>query len=87
MTTIRAGLKHGAIQPMEELPRVWHEGQSLSIEDEGTGVDAEEVMAWAREIEEAANRIPESEHQRFLDALANHKREAKEFMRRMMDST
>jgi len=67
MTTIRAILENGAIRPLEELPAGWHEGQALSAEEEETGVDAEEVTAWAREIEAAAAQIPESEHRRFIE--------------------
>ena len=85
MTTIRAVLKNGAIQPLEELPEGWHDGQTLSVEEGETDVDAEAVTIWAREIEEAAREIPESEHQRFMEALADHRREAKEYMRRRID--
>lgn len=87
MTTIRAILENGAIRPLEELPAGWHEGQPLSVEEEETDIDAEAVTAWAREIEAAAAQIPESEHRRFIEALGEQKREAKEYMRRRMVST
>lgn len=87
MTTIRAVLKNGAIQPLEELPAGWHDGQSLSVEDEETDVDAEAVAAWAREIDAAAAQIPDSEHRRLMEALAVQKREAKEYMRGRLGSS
>ncbi|HEY2293897.1 MAG TPA: addiction module protein [Thermoanaerobaculia bacterium] len=47
-------------------------------------VDPEEIAAWSREIEEAAARIPEEEHERFLAALAEVERESKEQARRQL---
>jgi len=41
-------------------------------------VDPEEIAAWSREIEEAAARIPQEEHERFLAALDEVERESKD---------
>jgi putative addiction module component (TIGR02574 family) len=46
--------------------------------------DPEEIAASFREIEEAAARIPQEEHERFLAALDEVERESKEQARRQM---
>ena len=47
-------------------------------------VDPEEIAAWSREIEEAAAKIPQEEHERFLAALDEVERESKEQARRQL---
>ena len=47
-------------------------------------VDPEEIAAWSREIEEAAARILQEEHERFLAALDEVERESKEQARRQL---
>ncbi len=85
--TIRAVIRNGMIQPTEELPVTWLEGQTLSVEEVEEPGDCEEIRAWAGEIEEVAAQIPAAEHQRFIEALAEHRREAKDYMRRRMASS
>jgi hypothetical protein len=46
--------------------------------------NAEEIEAWIGEIAAAAERIPDEDHSRFLEALAEQKRLAKEAVRREM---
>jgi hypothetical protein len=79
---VRAILKHGLIQPTEDLPETWREDQPLVIDVAEPQVSAEDIRAWSREIAAAADRIPEEEHERFLAALAEVKKEAKEQVRR-----
>jgi hypothetical protein len=43
-----------------------------------------ENAAWAQEIEDAARQIPDDDHARFLEALAEQKRISKESVRRQM---
>ncbi len=81
---VRAVLEAGKIQPKDELPESWLEGQELIIEEAQPSADPREIEAWSREIEEAAAQIPDEEHQRFLAALKEHKRESKERARREM---
>ncbi|MBW8879490.1 MAG: hypothetical protein JF614_31540 [Acidobacteria bacterium] len=45
-------------------------------------VAAEDIEAWSREIAAAAEKIPEEEHERFLAALEEEKKESKEQVRR-----
>ncbi len=80
---VRAVLQNGEIRPLNPLPRDWQEGQSLLIEVE-LGDNPEEISAWAEEIEEAAKAIPDEDHARFLEALAEQKQASKEMVRRQM---
>ena len=66
---VRAILKDGTIQPTEDLPETWTEGQTLVIDVAEPDIAAEEIRAWSREIAAAAERIPDEEHERFLAAL------------------
>jgi hypothetical protein len=81
---VRAVLKQGKIQPLDDLPEFWSEGQELLIEEGELPVDPEEIATWSREIEEAAARIPAEEHERFLAALEEYEKESKEQARREM---
>lgn len=79
---VRAVLKAGLIQPTEDLPETWAEGQPLVIDVAEPDATAEEIRAWSREIAAAAERIPDEEHERFLAALEEVKKESKEQVRR-----
>ena len=81
---VRAVLEDGVIRPLGPLPAEWREGQSLLIEAEAEE-SPEDVAAWTREIEEAAQRIPEEDHVRFLEALEEQRRLSKEYVRRQME--
>ena len=81
---VRAVLKQGKIQPLDDLPKSWSEGQELLIEEGELPVDPEEIATWSREIGEAAERIPVEEHERFLAALEEYEKESKEQARREM---
>jgi len=81
---VRAVLKKGKVQPVDEIPETWLEGQELVIETAEPPADPGEIAAWSREIENAAAQIPDEEHRRFLAALEEHRREAKEQVRREM---
>ncbi|HEX3552512.1 MAG TPA: hypothetical protein VIA62_04725 [Thermoanaerobaculia bacterium] len=71
---VRAILKDGLIQPIEELPETWTEGQPLVIDAAGPRVSTEDIRAWSREIAAAAELIPEEDHERFLAALKDMKK-------------
>ncbi len=81
---IKAVLENGQIRPSCPLPAEWSDGQQLLVEVPSAEADPAEIAAWSREIEEAAQRIPDDDHARFLDALAEQKRIAKEGVRRQM---
>jgi NifB/MoaA-like Fe-S oxidoreductase len=79
--TIRAIVHNGLIQPLEPLPAEWAEGKELVVE-ESAAATAEDLQAWARELDEEINRIPPEEHDRFRLALDEVERESKDAVRR-----
>jgi len=81
---VRAVLKQGKIQPLDTLPESWEDGQELLIEEADVAPDPQALAAWSKEIEEAAESIPEEEHTRFWAALEEIERESKEEARREM---
>lgn len=81
---VRAVLQDGLIRPLAPLPADWHDGQALVIDIDSMPTSTEEISAWAREIEEAAQEIPDEDHARFLESLAEQRRASKELVRRQM---
>jgi hypothetical protein len=81
---IRAVYRDGKIQPLDEVPKGWREGDRLVVEHEEATPSAEEIDKWAAEVEAAAAQISEEDHQRAMAAIAEHRAQAKEWMRREM---
>ena len=81
---IRAILKKGKIVPLEKLPKHWGEGRELFIEEGDPSNDPEEIRKWLEKLEFLSAQIPDEDHERMAAALAEHDREAKEWMRREM---
>jgi hypothetical protein len=79
--TIKAILRNGSIQPLEPLPPDWAEGKELLVEDSALG-SGEDLIEWAREIDEAARELPPEEHARFREALDALERQSKDAVRR-----
>ena len=83
---IRAVLKEGFIQPTEEMPDRWEEGQELVVEadDDAKRLKEDDLALWTRQIAEAAAGIPDEDHELFLAAIAAHRSDSKESIRRHM---
>jgi hypothetical protein len=81
---IRAILKKGKIQPLEELPEYWHEGQELIVEGCEPSDDPADIKSWHDRLVVLAAQIPEEDHERMAAAVAEQDRLAKELMRRDM---
>src|SRR5262249_24261140 len=81
---IRAILKKGKIQPLEELPEHWREGQELIVEGCEPSDDPADIKKWYQELMALSAEIPAEDHQRMAAALAEQDRQAKERMRRDM---
>jgi hypothetical protein len=82
---IRAILKKGKIQPLDELPEHWHEGQELTVEGCEPSDDPAEIKKWYAKLVALSPQIPASDHKRLAAALAEQDRESKEQMRRDME--
>jgi len=81
---IRAILKKGKIQPVDELPGHWREGQELIVEGCEPSSDPAELKKWHAKLMALSLEIPAADHERMAAALAEQDRQAKELMRRDM---
>ena len=81
---IRAILKKGKIQPLDELPQHWHEGQELIVEGCEPSDDPAEIKKWHAKLMDLSAQIPAEDHARMAAAVAEQNRQAKERMRRDM---
>jgi len=81
---IRAILKKGKIQPVDELPEYWREGQELIVEGAEPSEDPADIKRWYAKLLALSAQIPPEDHQRMAAAVAEQDRQAKEQMRRDM---
>lgn len=89
---VKAILMDGLIQPTEDLPATWEEGQALVIDVAEPYSETEEIRAWSREIadldtwtrdlETLAVDIPPEDFLRLNAALTAADKEAKDLVRR-----
>ena len=76
--------KDGKIQPLDELPPHWREGQELIVEGWEPSDDPVEIQKWYDKLVALSAQIPAEDHERMAAALAEADRQAKELMRREM---
>lgn len=81
---IRAILKKGKIQPLDELPAHWREGQELIVEGSEPSDDSVDIKKWHEQLLALSARIPPADHERMAAALAVQDRQSKQRMRRDM---
>lgn len=81
---IRAILKKGKIQPLDELPTHWRDGQELFVEGCEPSDDPAEIKKWYDKLTTLSARIPASDHQRMASAVSEQDRQAKKLMSREM---
>jgi hypothetical protein len=81
---IRAVLHKGKIQPLDELPQHWREGQELIVEGCEPSDDPELITKWHDELVALSAQIPADDHERMAAAIAEQNRLAKDRMRREM---
>jgi hypothetical protein len=82
--SIRVRVTNGVLVPLEPLPAEWREGEQFAVERNGfEGEGTADESNW-RELEEAVGEISEEDFRRMQAALDEHRREAKEWMRRRM---
>jgi len=82
---IRAVYRDGAIEPLDEVPAEWREGQELEVHKTGeirTDADGDN---WLAELNAAAAQIPNDLHEQLSIALDEIEAESKEFARREME--
>jgi hypothetical protein len=82
---IRAILKKGKIQLLDELPEHWGEGQELIVEGCEPSSDPADIKKWHGKLVALSAQIPPADHERMAAALDEQDRQAKELMRRDME--
>jgi hypothetical protein len=75
---IRAILKKGKIQPLDELPPHWRDGQELIVDGGGPSDDPAEINKWHEKLISLSAQIPQDDHKRMAAALAEQDRQEKE---------
>ena len=78
---IRAILKKGKIQPVDELPEHWREGQELIVEGVEPSGNPADIKTWYAKLVALSAQIPPEDHKRMAAAVAEQDRQAKEQMR------
>ena len=81
---IRAILTKGKIQPLDDLPEHWREGQELIVEGGEPSDDPMDIRKWHDQLRALSEQIPAKDHKRMAAAHAEQDRHAKERMRRDM---
>jgi hypothetical protein len=81
---IRAILKKGKIQLLDELPPQWRDGQQLIVEGWEPSDDPAEIKKWHDKLVAMSAQIPAEDRMRMAAAFAEQDRHAKEQMRRDM---
>ncbi len=82
---IRAVYRDGKIEPVEQVPADWREGDELVIDAlPSTNMPDETFDEWVAEVNAAAAKISDDDHDRVEAAIGQHRAEAKEWMRREM---
>lgn len=81
---IRAIIKKGRIQPLDELPEYWRDGQELIVEGFEPSDDPVDIKAWHEKLVALSAQIPAKDHQRMAASLEAQKRQAKKLVRREM---
>ncbi len=81
---IRAILRKGMIEPLDELPQQWQDGQELTVEGGEPSDDPEEIKKWHERLLALSSQISQADHERMATALTEQDRQAKAQMRREM---
>ncbi len=81
---IRAILKKGKIQPLDELPPSWRDGQELIVEGYEPSDDPADIKNWHDKLVALSGQIPAADHDRLAAAIAEQEIEAKKYMSREM---
>ena len=83
----RAILKNGVIVPVEPLPAEWGEGTELVVQEPGPEEkpdDDQSLQEWYQELNAMCSQNDPEEMASLRADLDEHRREAKEWMRRRM---
>ncbi len=83
---IRAVYSNGKIQPLDDLPATWQDGQELVVDVCVGPALRETIEQWAVEMDDAG-ALSDEDHDRFMKALEEVERESKVLGRREMEKS
>ena len=78
-------LKNGVIEPLEQLPSDWHDGQELLVVHAGPALSPEALKDWAADFQVAATGMTDEMHAELMRAIEQVEIESKELARREME--
>lgn len=81
---IRAVLQNGKIEPIDELPQHWREGQELIVDSGEPSDNPADIQHWYDKLLALSAQIPNEDHERMASAIAEQDRQVKDLMRRNM---
>ena len=85
MATIRARVKSGMLKPLKPLPKRLKEGDEVQLTLELARDDVDHALECLRRLDRRAKKLTDMEDwKRYDEAIAEHDRQAKEWMRREM---
>jgi hypothetical protein len=79
---MRAVYRDGKIEPVDAIPSDWREGDELVINALPSATES--LEDWVAELNAASADITDEDHERFMAAIAEHRADAKKWMRRSM---
>jgi DNA-binding transcriptional MocR family regulator len=79
---LKAVLRKGVIVPLEPLPPEWQEGAALEVSR--TNGALPDIDAWAQSMNQLCADSPAEDEETMRRAIEEHRRQAKEQMRREM---
>lgn len=82
---VRAILREGRIQPLDPLPKNWHEGQELAVatlDDDETSESQQSVDRWHEERLALSVGLTDEDDRLVQQALEEQRQSGKETMRR-----
>jgi hypothetical protein len=82
---IRAIYRNGEIQPLDEIPSDWQDGQELVVDLLANSEPCETIEQWNAEMDAAGAGLTDEDDEEFMKALDEVERRSKELGRREME--
>lgn len=74
---IRAILHNGKIEPVDDLPQHWRDGQELIVDGDEPSENSAEIRKWHHKLEALSSQLIAEDHQRMAAAIAEQDRQSR----------
>lgn len=81
---IRAIIRQGHIEPLDQLPKEWSEGQEVTVEIRDGQMSDREILKWHAEWKADCQDFSEADQAELDNALREIRQQGKEQMRKEM---